>query len=114
MQRVTLENDVLRIEISSQGARPVAADLRSAKYHQVEDDGEQILGHLVGPVEDSDFAPLAAWFGDEETTRIPLDARFELVSSDATQATFEHRARDGFTLRREYLVPEAPVAAVHE
>lgn len=101
--RVTLENEVLTIEVSSLGARPVTADLKNPKYHQTKTEGEHILAELVSPtIEDSELAPLAVWFGDEDTSRVPLDARFETISSDATSATFEHRARDGFTVRRAY------------
>jgi len=96
---VTLENDLLTVELSTHGARPVGATLKDPKYV------ENHLAALVTPQVPNakNLAPLAPWFGDAAESRIDANATFLVATSAAgTVVVLEHRGADGFALTRTY------------
>lgn len=102
-----LENDLLKLELSSRGARPIGADLKDPRYHA---DGKldvavQALTQLVPPeVEGAkDVAPLAPWFGDSESSQIPADAPFTTSTSSGAVA-FQWTGPSGLQLTRVYRI----------
>src|SRR4051812_26688241 len=71
---VTLSNKVLDLKISSDGARPVRADLKAYKS-TIDSTQDQGLVQLVASSSNG-VTPLQAWFGDAKSSRIPKDAAF--------------------------------------
>lgn len=99
---VTLENEHLALTLSSNGARPVGADLKEERYHISEKAGERVLSRLVPAESDGKVAALSPWFGDAAASRIPPDAPFAVTASGGGAVTFTWTGNDGLTLERRY------------
>lgn len=103
-----LDNEVLSLELSSVGARPIAADLK--EYREAENGvPTDSFVHLVtaGAIQGSDdIYPLRPWFGDAASSRIPAGARFEQVSATDEEVVYRWTGPDGLTLTRTFRTSE--------
>ena len=104
----TLGNSVLRVKLSSIGARPIsAADLKddaATIAAAAEKESKRTLEYLVPEKIDgaTSIAPLQPWFGDEEASRIPADAAFETLSQKPEEVVFQWTSPDGLQVKRTW------------
>lgn len=102
-----LSNKVLDLELSTKGARPVAADLKQYKA-TIKAGQDASLVHLVTETINGSNAvyPMVPWFGTAQNSVIPADAVFEQVSATDDEVVYRWASAEGLQLTRTYRTEE--------